>query len=96
MAPVPWVCLSVVQVVQSCPTPDYDQTIYSYKDNILTFMWVVPDKGTCYLLRDNALSVAKEERALRDFVISFFDGTLLKLSKKLNKEAIDSNIIIKP
>jgi hypothetical protein len=81
----------------SCPTPDYDQTVYRYNksDDFLEFMWTIPDKGTCHLLRDNAINVAPEERDLRDFVIEFLDGSLLKLSKKLNREVADSNILQK-
>lgn len=75
---------------KSCPTPEYDQTVYKYtrSGGDLEFLWVVPSKDTCELLRDNALNVAPEERVLRDFVLEFYDGTLLKKSKGLNGEEI--------
>ena len=72
----------------SCPTPDYDQTVYRYnrKEDTLTFMWVIPSRDTCHLLKDNAVEVVAEERQLLNYVLDFSDGTLMKLAKKLNNE----------
>lgn len=72
----------------SCPTPEYDQSVYhfKYKDERLEFLWTIPDKETCYHLRDNALMVHPDERQLLQFVLDFLDDTLLILSKKLNNE----------
>ncbi len=72
----------------SCPTPDYDQTVYKYKkkDDSLTFAWVIPSQDACHYLKDNALQVAPEERGLLQFVLAFADGTLFKLAKELNGE----------
>ncbi len=72
----------------SCPTPDYDQTVYKYKkkDDSLTFAWVIPSRDACHYLKDNALQVAPEERGLLQFVMAFADGTLFKLAKELNGE----------
>jgi len=79
---------------QSCPTPEYDQTVYRYTAaGDLEFLWVVPSKDTCELMRENALMIAPEEKELLRFVLEFYDGTLLKISKKYNKEAALSNII---
>lgn len=82
---------------KTCPTPDYDQTVYTYiaKDDSLEFMWVLPDKNTCEIMRDRALEIVPEERDLRDFVLSFYDKTLLRLAKKLNGEEDSSNILKK-
>lgn len=79
----------------SCPTPEYDQTVYKYNctDDALEFLWVLPSKDTCELLKENALQVAPEEKALLYYVLSFYDGSLLKKSKQLNKEKELSNII---
>lgn len=76
----------------SCPTPDYDQTVYQYlhKDEALNFLWVIPSRDTCLILKENALRVVPEERQLLDFVLSFSDGSLFKLAKKLNGEVEDS------
>lgn len=72
----------------SCPTPDYDQAVYKYKKDIdaIDFLWVIPSKDTCELLRDNALQVHESERELLNFVLSFYDNSLLKLCKTLNGE----------
>lgn len=72
----------------SCPTPEYDQSVYHFKhkDERLEFLWTVPDKETCYHLRDNAIMVHPEEKQLLGFVLDFLDGTLLTLSKRLNNE----------
>lgn len=80
----------------SCPTPDYDQAVYCYrqKEEDLAFLWVIPSKDTCELLRDNALLVASEERALRDFVLAFADGSLYRYAKQLNGEiSLESPLI---
>lgn len=80
---------------KTCPTPEYDQTVYHYirKDDRLDFLWVVPAKDACQLLRVNALGVPKEERDLLYFVLSFYDGSLLRKAKKLNGEEIDSPLL---
>lgn len=80
----------------SCPTPDYDQTLYKYhwKDDALQFLWVIPSKDTCLYLLQNALQVADEERELRNFVIQFASGDLFALAKKLNNEKKDSPLIV--
>jgi hypothetical protein len=76
----------------SCPTPDYDQTVYYYDKatDSLQFLWVVPSKDSCIYLKENALEVAPEERELLQFVLDFSDGSLFRLAKKLNGEKEDS------
>lgn len=73
---------------QSCPTPDYDQAVYKFHrtDEMIEFLWVIPSKDTCEHLRDHALEVVPSEHALRDFVLSFYDGSLLTKAKQLNGE----------
>jgi len=80
---------------ESCPTPDWDQTVYRYEKSCdeVEFLWVIPSKDTCEHLTLNALQVAPEERALLGFVLSFSDGTLFKLAKKLNKEMEHSPLL---
>lgn len=76
----------------SCPTPSYDQTVYKYhrKEDRVEFLWVIPSKDTCELLRNNALLVVEDERQLLNFVLDFYDNTLLRLAKKLNNEQVNS------
>jgi hypothetical protein len=73
---------------KSCPTPDYDQVAYKYnkKDDNITFLWVLPDKTTAQLLKENALLVAGEEKELLRYVLEDSAGDLLIKSKKLNGE----------
>ena len=79
----------------SCPSPQYDEAVYKYskEDDRVEFMWVIPSKGTCHHLRDNAIHVVPEEQQLLRFVLEFFDGSLLARSKQLNKEEADSILI---
>lgn len=72
----------------SCPTPDYDQTVYRYLkgEDMIEFMWVIPSKDTCEYLKQNALMIDPSEHELLNFVLSFYDGSLLKLCKSLNNE----------
>lgn len=76
----------------TCPTPDYDQTVYKYHRNSGTveFLWVLPSKDTCELFKQNALQIAPEERHLLDFILMDSSGELLALSKKLNGEKKES------
>jgi hypothetical protein len=80
---------------QSCPTPDYDQSVYRYKkkEEALEYLWTVPTKDACLHLQDNITRVDKSERELLNFVVEFFDGTLMELSKKLNHEKEDSPLL---
>ena len=72
----------------SCPTPHYDQTVYRYNDakGDIEFLWVVPDEETCMIFKDNKNIVVPDERGLLYNILSFYDGTLFKLAKKLNGE----------
>jgi len=73
---------------KSCPTPTYDQTVYKYhrKDDVIEFIWVVPDMETCTIFKDQWMDIAPEEKELLGFVLAFSDGTLDNLAKRLNNE----------
>ena len=79
----------------SCPTPDYDQTVYRVRrhDDSIEFMWTIPSKYTCLHIKQNILAMDPEEQQLVKFVLDFADGTLFKLAKKLNNEAEDSILL---
>ena len=79
-------------VRQSCPTPNYDQTVYRYirADEIVEFLWVVPARDVCFYLKDNALDVVDEEKVLLRYVLNFSDGTLYKLAQQLNNEITET------
>lgn len=73
---------------QTCPTPMFDQSVFRYikKDDILEYLWTVPDMHSCSWLIVNALNVPEEQKELLKFAFDFKDGTLYKMMKKLNKE----------
>lgn len=72
----------------SCPTPDYDQSVFKYdhRKEELEYLWTIPSKDACIYLKENALLVNDEEKQSLEFVLAFADGSLFRLSKKLNKE----------
>ena len=74
---------------KSCPTPEYDQTVYHYihKLDALKYLWTVPDKETCKVYLENAAFIPFDEKKLLQFIMDFADGTLDRLSRTLNKEA---------
>ncbi len=73
---------------KTCPTPNYDQTLFKYNsaDDSIEYVWTIPSQDTCHHLKDNALYVHPDERNLLQFVLSFADGSLFKLAKQLNGE----------
>lgn len=72
----------------SCPTPDYDQTVYKYihKDEKLDFLWVVPAKPVIEELSMNKFDVDASVYELLKFVLEFLDGTLDKKARLMNDE----------
>jgi len=80
---------------KSCPTPDFDQKVYKYtrEDDKLEFMWAIPDVDAVNYMKNNANLVTPDKYKLLEFVLSFVDGSLLRLSKKINGERRDSNIL---
>lgn len=80
---------------QSCPTPTYDQAVYKYdfENDDIQFLWVLPDKGSCHHLKENALQVHPSERELLLFVLSFYDGSLLDEAKRQNNEQEDTILL---
>ena len=71
---------------QSCPTPDYDQALFSYKraSDSPELIWVIPSKPTCIYMLAHALEV--QEKELLHFVIDFKNGTLMQKALILNNE----------
>lgn len=75
-------------VRQSCPTPQYDNSVYRFhrESEHCEFLWVLPSRDVYNMIKNNALNLPKEERELLQFVLEDADGTLLKRCKKLNGE----------
>lgn len=80
----------------SCPTPDYNQSVYKYHANReqLEYIWTVPDQEVCETFAKNARYVIPDERALLEFVMQFYDGTLLKKARELNGENLETGIVL--
>lgn len=79
----------------SCPTPDWDQTVYKFKrkGEQLIFMWVIPSKQACNYMLQNEHLLPREEQHLLKYVKADRDGTLLRLAKELNGEKADSSLL---
>jgi hypothetical protein len=79
----------------SCPTPDYDQTVYKYgrKDDHLEFLWTIPSYDMVNYMKNNTSHVSAEKYGLLKYVLEFADGTLTRLAKKLNSERADSTLL---
>lgn len=69
---------------QTCPTPDYDQTVFKYESDLPELIWVIPSKPTCTYMLAHALEV--QEKELLHFVIDFKNGTLMQKALLLNNE----------
>lgn len=81
----------------TCPTPEYDQTVYKYHYSTgdVEFLWVIPSKDTCEVMRDYAIEVVHEEKELLRYVLDFYDGSLFTKAKQLNNEMPDSPLLKK-
>lgn len=81
---------------KSCPTPEYDQSVYTYDRKLghIKLLWVVPSKDTCFYMIQNALTLPSDQRVLLEFVMDFADNTLLRKAKELNGEKDDSPLLI--
>lgn len=79
----------------SCPTPDYDQTVFrcNRESTSIDYLWTIPSRDACFHLKEHALEVHADEKHLLKFVLEFADGTLFKLCKKLNNEEPDSPLL---
>lgn len=80
---------------QSCPTPEWDQTVYecSNHGDSIEFLWTIPDKNTCEILRSNQIHVSPDEMWLLRLVMEFYDGTLDRKSRVLNGEKFDTTVL---
>lgn len=81
---------------QSCPTPELDQCVYQCHKDWLEpkFIWVLPCKEYAEHMYTNKDMVPLEEFELLRYVLDYFDGTLLKLCKKLNNETENTGQLI--
>jgi hypothetical protein len=75
-------------VRQSCPTPQYDNSVYKFHHatEFCEFLWVLPSKQVYNMMKNRALELPAEERQLLQFVLEDSDGTLLRKCRMLNGE----------
>lgn len=75
---------------RSCPTPDYDQTVFMYnrEKGAIEYIWTIPSKDTCIHLLMHANEVVESERPLLKFVMQFENGQLARRCMELNNEKI--------
>lgn len=80
---------------QTCPTPDWDQAVYSFEPISHTFteLWVIPAQDIADMLYYNALSVIDEEKQLLQYVLRFYNGDLLLEAKRLNGEPLTGPVL---
>lgn len=80
---------------KTCPTPDYDQTVYRYNaaHEEIEYVWCVPDRETCFIFLENKDKVIFEETELLKTILDFNDGSLYRMAKKLNNEQEDSILL---
>ncbi len=80
---------------QSCPTPEYDQTVFRYRSasGSLEYIWTVPSKDSVNHLLTYSNEVVHAERELLLMCKKFIDGSLDKLCRKLNGEHPESFIV---
>jgi len=73
---------------QSCPTPNYGQTVYSFdpKDESFELLWLVPIKKVCDKMYSDRFNVELINDPLINYVVDYIEGRLLGLCMKLNKE----------
>ncbi len=76
----------------TCPTPFLDQDVYMYnrKDDVLEFMWTLPELNQCKRLKMDALRLDQFDREVLKYVLDYESGVLFKLMKILNNEKEDS------
>jgi len=72
----------------SCPSPRYDQTVFKYNraEESVRYIWTVPSQVAALFMKDNIQYAQPEERELAIMACKFYDGSLLALARKLNKE----------
>jgi hypothetical protein len=75
---------------QSCPTPEYDQTVYKYfrDGDKIEYLWTVPNNAACLFLPIALKNgeLPKEHETLAYMAEAFMNGDLDKYAAKLNGE----------
>lgn len=82
---------------QSCPTPEFDQTVYKYyrKPDEIEFLWTVPNNAACMFLPKMGSDLPDDQQLLVEMVEAFHRGDLDKKAAALNGEAIPKFQMVK-
>ena len=72
----------------TCPTPNYDQTVYKYfrETEQLHYLWTVPDRDLCFEFLENAHKIEAADKDLLKMIHMFGTGQLKAMAMKLNGE----------
>lgn len=78
---------------RSCPTPEFDQTVYKYhkNDTRLEYLWTIPNWQWAHYMQENKFLFPLDQQVLIQLVDDFFTGKLNELCAKLNKEEIKNS-----
>lgn len=81
---------------QSCPSPDYDQTVYKFyrKSEEIEYLWTVPSREGCAWIRSSQHELPKEQEQLISMVNAFYAGDLDLYAQKLNKETVKDGAVL--
>lgn len=73
---------------KSCPTPEFDQTVYKYhrKADEIEFIWTIPNNATCMFLPKMGSDLPDDQQLLLEMVNAFNKGDLYRKARALNKE----------
>jgi len=81
-----------------CPTPSINHSVYryTYEDDELEELWVLPDTITALEMRYFPIESRIDSPDMFKYYLDYKDGTLLKLAKRLNdeKETNDRRILV--
>jgi len=82
---------------KTCPTPNYDQTVYIFdpKTDQLSFLWVIPSPEICSSLYKNKYMLETQQNKLLPYVKDFIEGRLYIKCKELNGETLQPGYKLK-
>lgn len=85
------------EIKLTCPTPNYDQTLFFYNREAdrIEYVWSIPDRYTCHYMLYYKDQIPVNEHELLNYVIKFANGDLFEMMKIRNGEKKDSPLLDK-
>ncbi len=73
---------------QSCPTPEFDQTVYKYvrMEDKVEYLWTIPNNVACLNLPRMWKDLPDDQMILVSMIAAFHSGELDRLAAHHNKE----------